>query len=111
MVEFSYLISNCFTAPISFGSEQKIFILVSICKLTCQTCFLSYSVHNLKNILIDVFSYQCDNYVFNDNCHGEVALIRETLKEIETQIFSESLTRSGCVIRNASTPLLDEESK
>ena len=56
-----------------------------------------------------LFSYQCDNYVFNDNSYEQINLIRETLKEIETQVFNESLTRSGCVIRGASTPSLKED--
>jgi hypothetical protein len=56
-------------------------------------------------------SYQCDNYIFNDNCYGEIALLRETLREIETQVFNESLTRSGCIIRGASTPGIHDETK
>ena len=58
-----------------------------------------------------LYCYQCDNYVFNDNCYGEIALLRETLKEIETQVFNESLTRSGCVIRGPSTPGMYDETK
>ncbi|XP_028394240.1 ubiquitin carboxyl-terminal hydrolase 44-like [Dendronephthya gigantea] len=58
-----------------------------------------------------LFCYICDSYVFNDNCYGEIALLRETLKEIETQVFNESLTRSGCVIRGPSTLRIHDETK
>lgn len=58
-----------------------------------------------------IFSYECDNYVFNDNYYDEIALLRERLEETETQVFNESLTRSGCVIRGPSTPILHSETK
>ena len=40
-------------------------------------------------------SYECDDYILNDNAPGDLKLLRTTLDAITKQTLYESQTRSG----------------
>jgi ubiquitin carboxyl-terminal hydrolase 44/49 len=58
-----------------------------------------------------VHCYFCDAYVFNDNSHNEIQLVRDTLNQLATQKFSEARTRSGRILRQASVNFAKNENK
>ncbi|XP_062504362.1 ubiquitin carboxyl-terminal hydrolase 44-like isoform X2 [Corticium candelabrum] len=58
-----------------------------------------------------VHCYFCDAYVFNDNSHNELQLIRDTLNQLATQTYGEARTRSGRILRQASVNFAKDESR
>jgi hypothetical protein len=54
------------------------------------------------------FSYECDDYVMNDNDYQDLANLRISLDTIQSQTDDMSKTRSGRLIRQASAIPLQE---
>lgn len=69
--------------------------------------FLFYKYIELSQLLkcddpVYYYSYQCDDYVLNDNVSGDLKVLRSALSAIATQSFTDVESRGRRLLRSYS---------